>query len=80
MTQLKQNPITTKLGLMFVVIGFILLFIILFFDTKKDLHLWHIGIMEAFGVLLIISKDDVKDVIKTFFTLGINKLLGGKTG
>lgn len=80
MKNFKENPITTILGVLFVMVGFALLFIILFLDVKKDITLWHIAIIQGVGILLTISEDDMKDVIKTFFTLGINKLLGKKGG
>ncbi len=80
MKNFRENPITTLIGILFVLVGFALLFIILFLDTKKELHLWHIAIIQAMGILLTISEDDMKDVIKTFLTLGINKLLGKKEG
>lgn len=74
MKKFKEHPITTIIGLLFVIVGLLPLFI----ELKKDLNLWHMGIIVAIGLLLIISEDDMKDVLKTFFTLGINKVVGKK--
>lgn len=76
MKNFKEHPITTIIGILFVTTGLVLLFFRLLVETKVPVMYWEIIVSTTLGLLLIISEDSVKDVIKTFLTFGINKLFG----
>lgn len=59
MKRLKKNPYSTVLGVLFIIAGFVLLFV----DTLYDLPLWVIGAMWGGGVMLLFAKDKLIEII-----------------
>lgn len=72
MERLKKNPFSTVLGLVFIIAGFVFLFV----ETPQyDLPLWGIGLMAACGLMLLFAKDKFIDII----TLGLTRLVKDAT-
>lgn len=67
MKRFKENPITSTIGVLFVLIAFALLFV----KTNYDLPLYVLGVIAVFGVLLITAKDKLVDLL----TLGVSRLI-----
>lgn len=59
MKRLKKNPYSTVLGVLFIIAGFVLLFV----DTLYDLPLWVIGAIWGGGVMLLFAKDKLIEII-----------------
>jgi len=76
MNNFKTNKISTVLGLILFAAGIVLIFMYLFIDLKREISLWQIGLLIYTGVIFAISEDKAIDMVKTFFTAGINKLFG----
>lgn len=67
MERFKHHPISTTLGLIFILFSGVLLFI----PTLYEIPLWVLGLVVVFGVLLIYSKDKLIDIL----TLGLSRLI-----
>ena len=71
MKRFKEHPISTFIGLLFILMAFALLFI----ETRYDLPLLALGIMAVSGILLLFSKDEFISIL----TLGFATLVKKKT-
>lgn len=67
MKRIKENPISSALGLLFILAGFVFLFV----ETRYDLPLWSLSAMWAGGLLLLFAKDKLIDIL----TLGLSRLV-----
>lgn len=67
MERIKKHPISTFLGLFFIIAAFTLLFV----KTNYDIPLWGLGLLVPFGVLLCFAKDRLVDIL----TLGLYSLV-----
>ncbi len=67
MERFREHPISTILGLIFIVFAFVLLFI----PTLYSIPLWGIGLITVFGILLLFAKDKLVDVL----TLGLSRFV-----
>lgn len=63
MKRLKNNPFSTILGLIFILSGFVFLFV----ETRYDLPLWSIAVMWGGGLMLLFAKDKLIDIISDKF-------------
>lgn len=63
MNNLKNNPKTSILGVIFIILGFLLLFI----ETKIEFPWYFIFILFVFGVLLLLAKDRLINVLIEIF-------------
>tara|TARA_B110000285_G_scaffold234059_1_gene309709 strand:- start:733 stop:966 length:234 start_codon:yes stop_codon:yes gene_type:complete len=67
MERFKNHPISTVLGLFFIAIALMLLFV----ETNYDLPLWSIGLIAVLGILLCFAKDKLIDLL----TLGLSRFI-----
>lgn len=67
MNNFKENPITSILGIIFVILAMVLLFI----PTLYEIPLIAIGLIAVFGILLIRAQDKLVDIL----TLGLNRFV-----
>jgi hypothetical protein len=72
MERFKKNPISTVLGLLFIVAAFSFLFI----ETRYELPLWSIGLVGVFGILLCFAEDKLIDIL----TLGLSRFVKDVSG
>lgn len=70
MKRFKSDPISTILGLAFIVMAFVLLWK----ETNYDIPLFVLGLMVLFGLLLIEAKDKFLDIL----TLGLSRFIQDK--
>ncbi|WP_416440450.1 hypothetical protein ACH3O9_11275 [Leeuwenhoekiella sp. A16] len=71
MERIKENPLSTIIGLLFIIVGFSLLIIYLFFETRKEISFFWVPGCWAAGLMLLFAKDKLLDII----TLGLSRLV-----
>lgn len=67
MKRIKENPLSSILGLVFIIFAAVLLFV----ETRYDLPLWALGVCIAAGLMLLFAKDKLIDIL----TLGLSRLV-----
>jgi hypothetical protein len=72
MDRFKKEPLSTFIGLLFILMAFVLLF----FETHYDIPLWGLSLLITFGILLCFARDKLIDIL----TLGLSRILQDVSG
>lgn len=72
MERFKDHPISTILGLIFIMSAYVFMFI----ESRYDMPLWSIGLITIFGILLLFAKDKLIDIL----TLGLSRFVKDASG
>jgi len=64
----SKNPITTLIGVMFLLISIVMLIIPMFFEVKTDTPYWIPGTGIVLGLILLLIPDDLKGALRKVLT------------